>query len=211
MDLKRTNGKEHIKEEIVYEYRLRVPKTRIAPLIGTNGETKRELSWISKSRIDVNSDEGDVVISGNDPIMLFELREVITAIGRGFNPEVAKLLFKKDYVLEIINIKDFVNTKKGMIRVRARVIGEDGKARKTIEELTDTNICIFGKTVGIIGEIFNVMDAKKSIVSLLNGSRHGSVYSWLEKRRDERNRERETEAEEFEFEDEKEKEFVRKN
>ncbi len=67
---------------------------------------------ISKSKIDINSEEGDIVISGKDPIMLFELREVISAIGRGFNPEVAKLLFKKDYVLEIINIKDFVNTKK---------------------------------------------------------------------------------------------------
>lgn len=197
-------------KELPYLYRLKIPKSRIAPLIGSSGETKKELSSISQSRIEVDSHEGDVKISGKDPIALFELKDVITAIGRGFNPDIAKRLFKKDYVLEIVNVKDFANTKNSMIRLRGRVIGEKGKSRKTIEQLTDTKICIFGKTIGIVGHVFDVKDAKRAIVTLLEGSRHANVYSWLEKRKKERNLEKEINAEEFEFKDEKEKEFARK-
>jgi len=111
------------------------------------------------------------------------VREIIHAIGRGFNPQIAKLLLKQDYVFELVNMNDFIKTKNDLIRLRGRVIGTDGKTRALIEELTETYVSVYGKTVGIIGEAENVPIAKRAIESLLRGSPHSNVYKWLEKQR----------------------------
>ena len=67
--------------------------------------------------------------------------------------------------------------------MKGRVIGKEGKAREHIEEMTETNICVYGKTIGIIGRQENVSIAVKAIENLLKGSPHANVYSWLEKTR----------------------------
>ena len=83
-----------------YSYELKITKDRIAVLIGTKGETKQDLERETKCKINVDSAEGDVILSGKDAVILFALREVIKAIARGFNPDIAKQLLKQDYILE---------------------------------------------------------------------------------------------------------------
>ena len=114
---------------------------------------------------------------------MYSAKEIVTAIGRGFNPEIAQLLVKQDYSFEILNLNDFSKTKNDMKRLKGRVIGEKGKSRGTIEELTGAYISVYGKTVAIIGEISAVSLARRAIESLLSGSQHASVYKWLEKQR----------------------------
>ena len=167
-----------------YGYELRIPKDRIAVLIGKKGEIKKQIEEETKTKLKIDSKEGDVFISGEDALGLFNAREVITAIGRGFNPEIAMLLLKGDYVLEILDIRDFAGKSKATtIRLKGRVIGEGGKSRKTIEDLTECYVSVYGKTIGIIGEPENVSAARRAIEDLLKGSPHGNVYKWLEKRR----------------------------
>jgi ribosomal RNA assembly protein len=108
---------------------------------------------------------------------------VIKAIGRGFNPDIAFLILKQDYVFELINMNDFAKTKNDSVRLKGRVIGSEGKSRNTIEELTETNISVYGKTIGIIGLQENVASARKAIESLLSGSPHSNVFRFLEKNR----------------------------
>jgi ribosomal RNA assembly protein len=168
-----------------YSYTLKIPKDRVAVLIGTKGKEKRMLENATKTKIDVDSKEGEVVIEGKDAITLFVCREIVLAIGRGFSPEIAKQLLKQDYGIEILNIKDYSSTDKEMIRLKGRVIGEEGKGRKTIEELTGTNITVYGKTIGIIGELETVPIARRAIEMMLEGARHATVFRWLEQRRQE--------------------------
>ena len=52
-----------------------------------------------------------------------------------------------------------------------------------IEELTETNISVYGKTVGIIAEVDSLMIARRAIEMLVEGSAHRNVYKWLEKQR----------------------------
>ena len=171
-------------EELMYE--LRIPKDRIAVLIGKEGEVKKELEKSTKTTIDVDSKEGEIVISGKDALMLYSVREVIRAIGRGFNPDIAKLMLKMDYGFELLSLADYARNQKDMTRLKGRIIGEKGKSRRTMEDLTQTNICVYGKTVGIIGPIEYIADARKAIEQLLSGMPHAQVYKWLEKRRKEK-------------------------
>ena len=46
-------------------------------------------------------------------------------------------------------------------------------------------ICVYGKTVGIIGNHENLFLAKKAVESLLSGSPHSSVFKYLERKRKE--------------------------
>lgn len=171
-------------DEPEYSYEIKIPKERIAVLIGKNGEIKKRIEEETKNKIKVDSKEGDVTVKGKDALGLINAREVIKAIGRGFNPEYAFLLLKSDYVLEVIDITEFTGKdRKIMTRLKGRVIGQEGKGRRNIESLTGCYICVYGKTVSIIGDPENAANAKRAVENLLTGSPHSNVYKWLEKKR----------------------------
>lgn len=170
-------------KELEFTHELKIPKERVAVLIGKKGEQKKKIEDSTKTKIEVDSNEGDVTISSDDALNVYNTKELVTAIGRGFNPDVALLLLKVDYVFELINISDYIKSKNDMQRLKGRVIGSEGKCRKLIEKLTDTYICVYGKTIGIIGEVTTAPIARRAIENLLRGSPHGNVYKWLEKQR----------------------------
>ncbi len=174
-----------------FSYELKIPQERVAVLIGKEGEVKKSIESDTKTRINVDSKEGDIFVSGKDALGLYTAREVIRSIGRGFNPDIARLLLKQDYSLEVISLTEFVGKSKNtLLRLKGRVIGKEGKSRKLIEELSEANISVYGKTISIIGQPEAASMAKHSIESLLKGSTHANVYKWLEKRRRELKRSR---------------------
>ena len=165
-----------------YSYDIRIPKERVAVLIGKNGEIKNHIEEVTKTKINIDSKEGEVNVTGEDALSLYTTRDIIKAIGRGFNPDIALLLLKSDYAFELVDIKEFAK-ENHYERLKGRVIGKEGKSRKTIEDLTDCYISVYGKTISIIGDIESVGIARKAVESLLSGSPHSSVYKFLEKRR----------------------------
>ncbi|MCS7102812.1 MAG: KH domain-containing protein [Candidatus Korarchaeum sp.] len=169
------------------EIRVLIPKERVGVLIGRKGSTKARIEELTKTRIDVDSTTGEVVISfpepPEDPLMPMKLESVVRAIGRGFNPEVAVLLLEDDYVLEVIDIRRFVgDTKNALTRMRGRLIGEKGRTRTYIEERTNTKISVYGHTVSIIGRTYDVIAAREAVISLLEGSMHSTAYRLMERK-----------------------------
>jgi len=169
---------------VEYAYELKVPKNRVAVIIGKEGSVKKDIEEATKTKLNIDSKEGDVFVSGEDALGLYTTREIIKAIGRGFNPEIAKLLLKPDYTFEVIDLTEFAGkSKETMLRLKGRVIGKEGKSRRLIEELTECNISVFGKTISIIGQPDAAANARQAVTSLLRGSTHANVYKWLERRR----------------------------
>jgi len=166
-----------------FQYELKLPKERVAVLIGTKGEVKKDIEDSTKCTLTIDSKEGDVFIRGKDALSLYGAKELVTAVARGFNPDVAKNLLKQDYSLEIVRMDDYVKTKNSQVRLKGRIIGKEGKARRTIEALTETYICVYGKTISIIGQTENVALARRAVESLLSGSVHSNVFRWLEKQK----------------------------
>ena len=81
-------------------------------------------------------------------------------------------------------MEDYLRDNKNKIfTAKARLIGTNGKARKSIEALTFTNISVYGKTVAIIGEIKEAEIAKQALINLIMGSKHGNVYAFIDKRK----------------------------
>ncbi|MBI5072427.1 RNA-processing protein [Candidatus Woesearchaeota archaeon] len=167
-----------------FAYEIKIPKERIAVLIGKSGEIKKKIENTLGVKLQVDSQEGDITIQGEDALQLYSGRDIVRAIGRGFNPETALLLLKPDYVFELIDVTRYVK-ENHLQRMKGRIIGKDGKARLVLEELTLSSICVYGKSIGIIGETENVGMAKRALESLLQGAPHAVVYKWLEKRRKE--------------------------
>jgi len=168
-----------------YEYQVKVPRDRVAVLIGEKGAMKRKLEQELGVKLEIDSQEGDVFLSGKDSLHLFTAQEIIKAIGRGFNPDIAMRLLKTDYMFELMDITEYVKNKNQAIRLKGRVIGEHGKSRNTIESLSESNICVYGKTIGIIGPGENVSMAKRAVDMLLSGAPHATVFRILERwRRD---------------------------
>ncbi len=168
-----------------YKSYILVPKDRVGVLIGKKGSVRNEIEKITGVKLKINGDTGEVDIeytSKNGPGML-KAKNIITAIARGFSPEKSMKLRDDDNYLEIINMQDLLGKSKNAIsRQKARVIGTHGRARKMLENLTHTDISVYGKTIGIIGQLENVEIAKDAIQMLVNGSRHGDVYKYIQRR-----------------------------
>jgi ribosomal RNA assembly protein len=142
----------------------------------------RLLDRISDER-DVRFEKiGDMVkIISKDSILEMDVKEAIDAFNNGFKiHECMKLLNKENYTLRIIDISNITRNTQRAKQQKSRVIGENGRTREIIEELTTTDVSVKGFNVGIIGETENAYFASKMVQELVMGSPHASVYSKME-------------------------------
>ncbi len=168
----------------MYEEEIRIPKDRVAVIIGTKGSVKRNLQKRLNVKIQVNSETGLISLAAEDSLNLYSAKLVLKAIGRGFNPDVAVQLEDEDKTLDILNIDDYSNDNKSkQLRIKSRLIGTKGKSRRIIEKLTNTNIEVYGKTVSIIGDVNDAVIARQALERLMHGAKHSNVYAFIEKKK----------------------------
>ena len=99
-------------------------------------------------------------------------------------PSKAIKLLEDDWFFRLVDLKEFVGKRSNQQRrVRARIIGSQGKIRKQIENLTGSEITIYGSTVVVVGEEEGLESAVDAIERLASGSEHGPVIKGLEKSR----------------------------
>ncbi len=171
-----------------------IPDDRIGVLIGTEGESKRRIESKADVSIEVDSETGVVVIErteDGDPLRSLKGPQVVKAIARGFPPESALKLLddvegdEEMMVYESINIKKATGSDGEMKAKKGRLIGKNGRTRELMEELTGAEVRIYGKTFGVIGTPEQVEVAVTAAEMLLGGAEHGTVYSYLEEKRNE--------------------------
>jgi len=163
-----------------YEYKVLIPKERVAVLIGEKRSTKKMIEKRTGTKLIVKEEE--VTIISEDSYKGWVTQSIIKAIGRGFKPTKALMLLNEGYELEIIEIMDYGNTKKDKVRLKGRVIGEEGRSRKFIERETRCFVSVYGKTVSIIGPQDKIGIAKRAVEMLLSGAQHHTVYKYIAKK-----------------------------
>lgn len=68
-----------------------------------------------------------------------------------------------------------------MRRYKARIIGQQGAAKKKLQELSGAFLAVGPEHIAILGEFEDLRAAKEAVLRLLEGSEHVGVYSYLER------------------------------
>ena len=163
---------------------VKVPQDRIGVLIGEGGETMREIESRSEVRLDIDSESGSVAIeSVGDPVTALVAPDIVRAIGRGFKPEAAlSLLDDEMRMFDLIDLSDKTRNDNDLRRQKGRLIGENGRTRELMEELSGADVVIYGSTIGMIGDPEEVEAVRRATGMILDGAPHGAVYSYLERK-----------------------------
>jgi ribosomal RNA assembly protein len=170
---------------------IRIPKERIGILVGPEGKTKTYIETRLKIKLDIDSEDGGITIvlteAQTDPSMLLRTKDIVTAIGRGFAPDIAfRLIRNEDDVFDLVDLRlIFGRAEADIRRIKSRIIGSEGKTRRLIEELTEANITIYGHTVGIIGNYEEASTARHAVQMITEGCEHKTVYRYLQRKRTE--------------------------
>jgi len=154
---------------------IKIPKKRLDELKNKRNELNK-LEKLTNTKISINE---DIIIDG-EGINIFQTKNILKAFGRGFSIDDSLYLLDEDYSLEIIDLTEYTKSKNRMIVLKSRIIGTKGKAKKYIEEYTNTKISIYGKTISMIGKWDKINIAKEAISMLINGCSHTTLYKWLE-------------------------------
>ena len=155
-----------------------IEKNKIGIVIGKKGITKKLLEDELDVKLTITK-QGEVTING-EAVKTFLAFKVIQAICLGFTADDALQLKNPNSIFEIINVKDFAKTKARAKEIKGRLIGKQGKVRKTIEHLGNVLISVSENKVGIIGKTDDVLVVKEAIESLLRGAKQVRIFKWLE-------------------------------
>ncbi|MDQ2050383.1 KH domain-containing protein [Natronolimnohabitans sp. A-GB9] len=166
---------------------VKIPQDRIGVLIGEGGETMREIEAEAEVRLDIDSENGSVAVETvGDPVRGLKAPDIVRAIGRGFAPEAALRLLEDEMMMfDVVDIDAAARNKNDMKRKKGRLIGEGGRTRELMEELTGAEVVIYGSTLGVIGAPQEVDAVRSAAEMLLDGAPHGAVYSFLEEKHNE--------------------------
>lgn len=170
---------------MIFDKTIRIPIDRVGSVVGKSGRTKL---WIEEKcyvNLDIDSRSGEIHISTDDkisnPLLAVDL---IQSIAHGFSKVRASNLFDEDKFLSIIDLTQYYKKSSHSIsRIKSRVIGQNGKARQVMEELSDTNISVYGHSVSIIGSFEQIKLVENAINLLISGAQHKTVYALLQKSR----------------------------
>jgi ribosomal RNA assembly protein len=160
---------------------VRIPEDRIPALIGKKGRTKKSIEKWTGARIEA----GDPVrIECEDPLMVLKAKDIVSAIGRGFPLHQTKRLLEEDCEFHLISLDG--KTPRTRQRMMGRVIGNDGRVRKRIEEETGSLLCVRGKTIALIGKPGELAPAEDALSVILSGKTHAWAYTVMRRRKEKR-------------------------
>jgi len=135
---------------------------------------------ILKKELDIKiSLNGTLLEFTGDSLKEYDSGIVLDAVAQGFSVKNALLLKNPDYIIEKVELKNYLRPQR-LRQIKARIIGKEGKAIKTLKQLSDCDIKIDDYSVCILGLFEDVKLAKQAVLRLIRGSKHSYVYDKLE-------------------------------
>ncbi len=131
----------------------------------------------------INISNGNELAIEGDPLNEYEASLVIKAFARGFDFEVACKLLHEDMFFESRDLKAVFKKEAQITRIKARIIGREGKTKNYIQEVSGVDLVIYGDTVSLIGKVDDIKTALSAIDILIDGGTHNAAYTVMEKTR----------------------------
>ncbi|MEK6850523.1 MAG: KH domain-containing protein [Nanoarchaeota archaeon] len=129
--------------------------------------------------VKINIQGKKVTIEG-DSFKEYEALMILEAMQFGFSANKALTLMDEQIVFRKIPIKSFTR-RKNLTEVRGRIIGKEGKTKRTIEDISGCDLAINDGEIGIIGPAEQIEEATTAITNLIRGTKQANVYRFLER------------------------------
>lgn len=143
-------------------------------------EIKAHKEEIEKKLNVVIAVQGKKVTIEGEALGEYEATNIIEAMLMGFSAREAMLLLDPLMIFRKFNIKDHTR-RKDMKEVRGRIIGTEGKTKRTMEDVSGCFIEIDENVIGMIGPADNIENASTALINLIKGSKQSNIYSFLER------------------------------
>lgn len=153
-----------------------IPRARIQALKAAAKEIER------RAECKIIVERNSVIIDG-DSYNEYNAKNIVQAMGRGFRLGTALRLLNEEYFFENIDLGDITANKEKVKRIKARVIGREGKTKLYIESVSGAVMEVYGDNVSLIGGINEIRIAKAGINILIDGGKHSTAYMVMEKER----------------------------
>jgi ribosomal RNA assembly protein len=111
---------------------------------------------------------------------ILKVREMAKAVALGFSPEQAMALENDEYILAVVDLKDYTDKPNHLRRIKGRIIGEGGRAKRTIENLAEVSMVVGDNYVAILGRLDDVEVARRAVEMLIEGKKHSTVYKFIQ-------------------------------
>ncbi|MEM0093836.1 MAG: KH domain-containing protein [Thermofilum sp.] len=157
---------------------------RVGVVIGKDGENKRRIESAFNVDISVDSQKSVAVVrprEGATPYDLLKVRKALEAVSLGFSVDDALLLADDSYDFQVIDLDEVSRNREDLKRIKARIIGAEGRFRKVLEEMTGARIVIGDKHVGVIGDYEQLRVVREALSRLIGGQAHSTVVKFLER------------------------------
>ena len=116
-----------------------------------------------------------------DVYTAYKVVNVFKALGLGFSENDALKLLSDDYSLAVVDLRQYARNEDDYRRIKGRIIGENGKTKRAIQEYTGVVIMVGDKEVAVIGPAEQVEVARRAIEMLAEGKEHSTVYKFLDR------------------------------
>lgn len=167
------------KREIRVEHIVSIPDEMIGRVIGKNGKTKSELEKALEVKIFIK--DGVATIRGKDSLKVLKAEEVVKALAFGFPHDDAKRLLEENNEFMSFDIEKAVPPAH-LKRFIGRIIGEKGKSKIRLQELTGVTLYVTKEKVAGIGSPMHLQVLKEALERLIEGATHANVYTHIEAR-----------------------------
>ncbi len=111
----------------------------------------------------------------------YNAKNVLQAFARGFELDKAFRLLNEDVFFQMTNLKDLFKNREQLQRIKARIIGEKGRAKEYIESTSGADMAVFGGTVSTIGTVDELKVANAGIQVIIDGGMHKTAYIVMDK------------------------------
>jgi ribosomal RNA assembly protein len=142
-----------------------IPKDRLE-LLKFDKKLLGLMESVCNCKIEIESDR--LCITGT-PYSEFLAKNIVFAFGRGFDINIARLLSNENYYFSSIDLKHALGSEKRIKQIKARIIGQNGRTKSYIENVSAAKMSVYGDTVSFIGNN-----------TLIGGGTHKLAYLRME-------------------------------
>ena len=147
-------------------------------------EVRRVKEILEKNlNIEIKFENDSILFESDSTFSINVFEEFLRALNAGFPLKDALKIVTENFIIKEIDVERFTGKdKKHKRRMIARVIGREGSAKRTIEEMTSTKIVIGDRMVYIMGLPDDVSLAVEALEEILKGRKHSTAYRRIRKR-----------------------------